>query len=49
MRVCLCFVNDVCGFFLVCVMVFVVFLNSVSFWICIDTFPWEKGKHGALE
>lgn len=37
------------GSFLFHVIVVVVFLNAVSFWICIDTFPWEKGKHGALE
>lgn len=49
MRVCLCFVDDVRGLFLICVMAVVIFLNFFSFWICIDTFPWEKGKHGALE
>lgn len=36
-------------YFLFRVIVVVVSLNSVSFWICVDTFPWEKGKHGALE
>lgn len=47
MCVCLCFVDDVRGLFLICVIVVVVFLNFVSFWICIDAFPWKKGKHGA--
>lgn len=35
------------GSFLFRVIVVVVSFNIVSFWICVDTFPWKKGNHGA--
>ena len=37
------------GSFLFRVIVVVVFLNAVSFWIYVDTFPWEKRKSWGLE